>query len=486
MEPPPETSKATNGVRGLFSARLPSLNLRPKSFLNNSELVSYGEPQDRERDRMERERERTEREREKIERERAKIERKRIEEENKKAKKQQAKLQAKSSTQQNPAHLVSGRPILLEHNGVDQGKLHPGRVSEVDALNLEALDLHRKIREVEREKDHAVEELRKERASASEELRKQIANALEKTEKLESLKQQHEIHNTALTNKLGKEKAENERYKAELQELQKYVWPLQKKLSQKYNADIDSNGRHPTRILLHCARQFADLESEKNRRELEYQKEIADAKSAHSRQLANVASTHNRQMADVKSACSREISDMRNEHARIMKDIDGVHKQAVDEMVHSHEQSTMELEVVHAAKVEKLEAEIARLEKGLVTNVDRFQPLPDTTFKSRFTNLKKKVSDLAYLFPQDFDANAVCKAFRQTGFVHAAEFVQIAPKKYWRHLLEGTLWNILMHGLFTSPFSVFGPLGEEYLDMWQDLFQKRELILPFSKKQTKN
>ena len=239
-------------------------------------------------------------------------------------------------------------------------------------------------------------------------------------EKLENSKR-------TLESQIGQLQAELDRMRLDRSELEKNIWPLQKKLSQEDQAYIATHHGSipPTWILKQSLRQFKTLENMLDAREQSHQLKIAEERSHHDTEMNNL--------------------------------IDGY---AADKK---------DLERNHKRELSRKQAEIERLENGLLTNVDRFQPLSDATLKTRFTTLKKAVTDLARC-NIEAEAEAVGVAFNQTELVHDMK------KRQWMYLLEGNFWRILADGLFLTPFSVFGSHGNAFVTIWHDLFQKRGLI----------
>jgi hypothetical protein len=230
-----------------------------------------------------------------------------------------------------------------------------------------------------------------------------------------------------LESQIGQLQAELDSTRLDRSELERNIWPLEKKLSQEDQAYMATHhgSIHPIWILKQSLRRFKTLEDVLDAREQSHQLKIAEERSHH----------------DIK------MSNLRERYTADKEGLERIHKKEL-----SHKQ-----------------AEIERLENGLLTNVDRFQPLPDATLKTRFTTLKKAVTDLARC-NIEAEADAVGAAFNQTELVHAMK------KRQWMYLLEGNFWRILADGLFLTPFSVFGSHGNAFVTIWRDLFQKRGLI----------
>jgi len=96
--------------------------------------------------------------------------------------------------------------------------------------------------------------------------------------------------------------------------------------------------------------------------------------------------------------------------------------------------------------------------------VDRFEPMPDRELKQQLSVLKNRVATLARS-PSGVDAEQTGQAFRQSAFI------QIAPHHH-KLVLESSFWDILIDGIFLSPFKVFGDCGERFTVTWSQLFQK--------------
>lgn len=278
--------------------------------------------------------------------------------------------------------------------------------------------------------------------------------ALERQNRINTL----ESENAAL-------KKDVDKYRNQLDEywkLMKKIGPLFGMLRPKYKMSVDETGRQPPDwTLSYCFQQFEALEVERIDRETFFQQKLSDKDAQYQQQIRNKDTEHQREEQNLQNQINNAIN---------------LHEEKKAEMKSEHDQAIQNLTDKHEREKERLQGEITRMEAGLLTNVDRFQPLPDPTFKKKFTDLKRLVENMARNLP-DVEGAVMASAFAETKFVRAAEFVGIAPKKHWRYLLEGTFWHIIMRGLFATPFSVFGIYGHDYLDYWHDLFEQRKLIL---------
>lgn len=169
-----------------------------------------------------------------------------------------------------------------------------------------------------------------------------------------------------------------------------------------------------------------------------------------------------------------QVTDAINLREAMKCDMEAYHHGVVNTLRKDHDKEMQKLTERHNTKVSELGDELLRMESMFLTNVGRFLPMSNSAFQKRFTDLKKLVENVARNLPE-VEGDVMGRTFTETSFVQAAEFVKIAHKKHWRFLLEGTFWNIVMQGLFATPFSIFGAYGDDYLDYWRDLFEKRKL-----------
>lgn len=294
----------------------------------------------------------------------------------------------------------------------------------------------------------------------------------------------------------------------------KIIGPLFAKLRPIYQLTVDpeTGQQPPDWTLSFCLQQLGDLESEKIEMDASYKRELSKKDNYYLGEMMNQNSDHEREKQNLSTQITEGINlhatkkeememyfqqqldekgayhqqQMRNkeaEHQREKQNLQNqicnvinVHEQKKEETKAEHDQAVEKLTADHKREKERLQGEVIQMESFLFTNVDRFQPLPDSNFIKRFTDLKKLVENVSRNLPE-VEGAVMGRAFAETPFVRAAEFVEVAPKKFWRFLLEGTFWNIIMRGLFASPLSVFGTYGRDYLDYWHDLFERRKLIL---------
>lgn len=292
------------------------------------------------------------------------------------------------------------------------------------------------------------------------------------------------LENTVLELQGQREAAlvDSQKYWKRYQEIEKFVLPLRDSLRHKFRCSVDENGHQPLHwTLSFCAQEFEALENERIEREAISQTRLAEKDAYCQQQMSNKDREYQQQLRAQEEEHQRETQYFRSEVANAIDhcektkcDMESQQNQAVATMADKYEIDMKTISNRHDTEVRTLRDEITQMENALLT-MDRFQPLPGTLLIKRFTDLKRVVENVSRGLPQ-VEGDVMSRAFEETAFVKASEFVEIAPRKHWRYLLEGTFWNIIMCGFFATPFSVFGIYGLDFLDFWHDLFEERKLI----------
>jgi hypothetical protein len=192
------------------------------------------------------------------------------------------------------------------------------------------------------------------------------------------------------------------------------------------------------------------------------------------RQMLDQKSSHENEVARIKADCRNQIQYAQSSHAREKARLKENHEKEVDDQQNRHDREIAELVDGYEKRLDDqkatLENEKGILLKGLSNAANRFQPTPDSEFQNRFKDLKGLVGTLARS-PMDVDGTTLGQAFDQPAFV------QYAPRRHHKFLLESSLWVILMEGIFSTPFKVFGDYGEHLAATWGQLFQSSTIVM---------
>jgi hypothetical protein len=192
-------------------------------------------------------------------------------------------------------------------------------------------------------------------------------------------------------------------------------------------------------------------------------------------QLLEEEASHRKDVARVKEDCRNQVHFEQNFHKLQIASLEEGHKEQIRENEERHEEEIRLLmanydkklgnqETEYEEKLRKQKNELENdkgiLQKGLLTVLERFEPIPDNKFQTRFDELKSLVVTLSR---GAFDA-------------HAAKQGD-PPRKYRKYVLESTLWTILVDGIFSTPFKVLGDYGEYLATVWSQLFGEGTFIL---------
>jgi hypothetical protein len=209
--------------------------------------------------------------------------------------------------------------------------------------------------------------------------------------------------------------------------------------------------------------QKSSHENEVARIKADCRNQIQYAQSSHAREKARLKENHEKEVDDQQNRHDKQITDMASGYEERLYGRQTQYDREIAELVDGYEKRLDDQKVT-------LENEKGILLKGLSNAANRFQPTPDSEFQNRFKVLKGLVGTLARS-PMDVDGTTLGQAFDQLAFV------QYAPRRHHKFLLESSLWVILMEGIFSTPFKVFGDYGEHLAATWGQLFQSSTIVM---------
>ena len=114
----------------------------------------------------------------------------------------------------------------------------------------------------------------------------------------------------------------------------------------------------------------------------------------------------------------------------------------------------------------KLRSDLGDIQRGMLTNVDGFQPETDSSLKTRFEELGNRIA-------------ALTKGINTADFGEAlgnSDFANSVPKRHRKFLVESRLWEILSARIFCTPFALFGESGNVCSQLWMELFSESKSI----------
>ncbi|KAF2642544.1 hypothetical protein P280DRAFT_548005 [Massarina eburnea CBS 473.64] len=123
------------------------------------------------------------------------------------------------------------------------------------------------------------------------------------------------------------------------------------------------------------------------------------------------------------------------------------------------------------AQVQSLEAQIQALQKDMLAKVDKTQSVPDEQFRRDFGNLASAIKTFSRSIKLSPDINIA-----DIGMIHGCVLVAQVPEKYWdtglrkKAMMEAIVWSVLIHFIFNTPFSMFGPIFSDLSDTFSSLF----------------
>jgi hypothetical protein len=138
----------------------------------------------------------------------------------------------------------------------------------------------------------------------------------------------------------------------------------------------------------------------------------------------------------------------------------------------AHLEAVDHLKVAYKTEIARHQTTISTLQSEMLAAGSRFQPITDSSWKNRLGLIRTLVHSLAHSSP-------VIDAREYGHVIDRAEFAQTTEGKEM-YLLDASIWKILLDGIFSSPFRVFGKYGEIIMSHWEQIFGAGELFLSFS------
>ncbi|OCK81695.1 hypothetical protein K432DRAFT_403556 [Lepidopterella palustris CBS 459.81] len=188
----------------------------------------------------------------------------------------------------------------------------------------------------------------------------------------------------------------------------------------------------------------------------EYEGRIRAQNESHKTRVDDLKTRH-KERVDLLEAQENSLKlhhkeQLENQEALLKSEIDSLHASYATEL---HDQKTT------------YEHDMTVLQQALLTTVDRFQPLEDSMLQLRFRTLKNLVVRLSRT-RFEVEGGTLGQAFDQNSFI------QIAPKKHHRFVLESFIWATIVDRLFSTPFKVFGDQSSVFADTWSHMFQNNQ------------
>lgn len=207
-----------------------------------------------------------------------------------------------------------------------------------------------------------------------------------------------------------------------------------------------------------------EFEWNESRRLHQQLRKTKENESSLQQQLLEEEASHRKDVARVKEDWRNQAQYEQDIHKLQITSLEESHKEQIRENEERHNEEIRLLIAEYEEKLRKQKNELENdkgiLQTGLLTVLERFEPIPDKKFQTRFNELKSLVVTLSR---GAFDAHAA----RQGD----------PPRKYRKYVLESTLWTILVDGIFSTPFKVLGDYGEYLAAVWSQLFGESTFIL---------
>lgn len=130
-----------------------------------------------------------------------------------------------------------------------------------------------------------------------------------------------------------------------------------------------------------------------------------------------------------------------------------------------HDQTIQLLNGIAESTAETHQRAIMDLELRLLNTSDGFQPKPDKDFDSELKSLKVKVKGISRCTLK-VTKEEIGVLFDQEQFVNS-----ISAMKTTILVVEGALWQVLQDRLLSTPFAMFGDVGDAIFRAWCHLFR---------------
>jgi hypothetical protein len=194
------------------------------------------------------------------------------------------------------------------------------------------------------------------------------------------------------------------------------------------------------------------------------QQQLLEEEASHRQDVARVKEDWQNQVHFEQNFHKLQIASLEEGHKEQIRENEERHNEEIRFLMADYDKRLRNQETEYEEKLRKQKNELENdkgiLQKGLLTVFERFEPIPDNKFQTRFDELKSLVVTLSR---GAFDARAAKQGD--------------PPRKYRKHVLEGTLWTILVDGIFSTPFKVLGDYGEYLAVVWSQLFGESTFIL---------
>ena len=194
------------------------------------------------------------------------------------------------------------------------------------------------------------------------------------------------------------------------------------------------------------------------------QQQLLEEEASHRKDVARVKENWQSQVHWEHSIHKQQIASLEEGHKEQIRENEERHNAEIRLLIAEYDKKLRNQETEYEEKLRKqrneLENDKGILRKGLISVLERFEPILDNEFQTRFDELKSLVVTLS----------------RGALDAHAAKQGD-PPRKYRKYVLESTLWTILVDGIFSTPFKVLGNYGKYLADVWSQLFGESTFIL---------
>ncbi|KIW64727.1 hypothetical protein PV04_09641 [Phialophora macrospora] len=151
------------------------------------------------------------------------------------------------------------------------------------------------------------------------------------------------------------------------------------------------------------------------------------------------------------------------------------HAENVNALNRNHQSNIGALTQKHQSDIKILEdrcsagiAQVKQAERDMCLSIDNFQALQDDELQGQFYKLTTEIEALSRLTSvPDFVQQAGAMGF------NVRLPTNILPRDR-RLLFQSILWNIIIDGIFLTPFRVFGTYGDPIYQVWKTLFGEQD------------
>jgi hypothetical protein len=248
------------------------------------------------------------------------------------------------------------------------------------------------------------------------------------------------------------------------------LWEYTTRLEDKLNRREDRLRRYECDITA-TEEKLSRLEQRLNAERTAAEHEISRLSQQHQKQLLweqaekeKLAATH----AEHVEALNRRQRESEEQHNAFVHGLNSDHQSRIKTLTQEHQNDIKSREHTYSTNIAHEREKVKQAERDMCLSVDNFQAMQDKELQDQFYELTTEIEGLSRLTSvPDFVEQAGAMGFN----------VRLPPNILPRDrklLFQSILWNIIIDGIFLTPFRVFGAYGDPIYQVWKALFSVQD------------